>query len=101
MISYTDKKHNRKDNYILYFHVNLKLKVVKIQNDVLTKEKISRDFYHQTSYAACIFGTLLGSCNFLTPDLTIKADDYVPLATGTGLHKVDTINSRRHCIRCR
>ena len=84
MNSATDRNTINKDNYIFYFNKLLTSRVIKIQNDVLTKEKIATNW---AKYIGCISGGLRAlfwiyncikpdtSKNYSTSDSTCKSYD--------------------------
>ena len=77
LINATDRAVVNTDNYQFYFNKLLTLKKIKIQNDVLTKEKINANW---KKYAGCISGglsALLMIHNRIKPDTTVRTASHV------------------------
>ena len=78
LINATDTAVVNTDNYQFYFNKLLTLNNIKIQNDILTKEKIAGN--HQTKYIGGISGGLSAIFtiyNCIKPDTTVRTAAHV------------------------
>ena len=75
MINAKDRNTINHDSYQFYFNQLLKLKGIKIQNDVLTQEKIkAKDFRLASTFVGIICPGFM-ICNYIYLDTTVKKLD--------------------------
>ena len=72
MINATDRNTINHDNYQFYFNKLLTLKGIKIQNDVLTPEKIKANGFRLISTILGIISPGFMIYNYIHPDITVK-----------------------------
>ena len=91
MINATGRNTCSHDNYQFYFNKLLTLKGIKIQNDVLTPEKIPADGFRIVSAISGIIGTCFMIYNFMSPDTTIITAGYVATAASSVSNRTNTL----------
>ena len=74
MINATDRHIINHDNYQFYFNKLLTLKGNKIQNDVLTQEKIKANCFRLISTVLGIISLGFMIYNYIYPDTTVKTN---------------------------
>ena len=91
MNSATDRNTINKDNYIFYFNKLLTSRGIKIQNDVLTKEKIAT---YWAKYIGGISGglsALFWTYNCIKPDTTVRTAKQVTAHASHLINRTGTL----------
>ena len=79
------------NNYQFYFKKLLTSRGIKIQIDVLTKEKIKTNALKVVSYLGGILGTCFMIYNYISPDTTIKTAGLVAAVASSILNRTNTL----------
>ena len=90
MINATDRNVINHDNYIFYFK-KLKLKNIKIQNDVLNKEMIMGKGVKSLSTIGAIISSGLFIFSYIYPDIISRNAGSVAMGASTMLSRVNTL----------
>ena len=93
MINATDRNTTDHDNYQFYFNELLILKGIKIQNDVLTQEKIKADGFRLKSTILGIISRGFMIYNYIYPDMIVKNAGLVSMGAGSMLSRASILVS--------
>ena len=91
MINATDRNTINPDNYQFYFNKLLTLKGIKIQNDVLTQEKIKANGFRLISTILGIISPGFMIYIYIYPDMTVKNAGLVAMGTSSMLSRASTL----------
>ena len=91
MINATDRNTINHDNYQFYFNKLLTLKIIKIQNDVLTQEMVKADGFRLSSTILGFLGTCFIIYNYISPDTTVKSARHVATSASNILNRAITL----------
>ena len=91
MINATDRNTINHDNYQFYFNKLLTLKGIKIQNDVLTQEKIKANGFRLISTVLGIISPGFMLYNYFYPDMTVKNAGLVAMGASSMLSRASTL----------
>ena len=91
MIYATDRNTINHDNYQFYFNKLLTLKGIKIQNDVLTQEKIKANGFRLISTILGIISPGFMKHNYIYPDTTVKTAGVVAMGASNMLNRASTL----------
>ena len=93
MINATDRNTIDHDNCQFYFNKLLTLKGIKIQNDVLTQEKIKAIGFWLISTILGIISPGFMIYNYIYPDMTVKDARLVSMGASSMLSRASTLNN--------
>ena len=96
LINAKDRNTINHDNYQFYFNKLLTLKVIKIQNDVLTQEMVKADGFRLASTILRIIGTCFFIYNYMRPDTTFKTAGHVATSASNILNRASTLVNFRY-----
>ena len=91
MISATDRAVVKPDNYQLYFNKLLTSRDIKIQNDVLTKEKINTNWAKHISGISGGLSALIMIYNCINPDTTVRTAAQVTAHASHIINRTDAL----------
>ena len=91
MINATDRNTINHDNYQFYFNKLLTLKGIKIQNDVLTQEKIKANGFRLISTTLGIISPDFMIYSYIYTDMTVKNGGLVAMGASTMLSIASTL----------
>ena len=91
MINATDRITINHDNYQFYFNKLLRLKGIKIQNDVLTQEMVKADGFRLASINLGFIGTCFMIYKYMSPDATVKTAGHVATSASNILNRASTL----------
>ena len=91
MINATDRNTINHDNYQFYFNKLFTLKFIKIQNDVLTQEKIKANGFRLISTNLGIISPGFMIYNYIYSDTTVKTAGVVAMGASSMLNRASTL----------
>ena len=91
MSSATDRNTINKDNYIFYFSKLLTSRGIKIQNDVLTKEKIATNWAKYIEGISVGLSALFWIYNCIKPDTTVRTAEKVTAHASHMINRTGTL----------
>ena len=91
MINATDRNVINHDNYIFYFNKFLKLKNIKIKNDVLTKDMVIGKGIKNLSTIGGIISAGFFIISYISPDMISRNAGNIAMGASTMLNRVSTL----------
>ena len=91
MINATDRNTDNHNNYQFYFKKFLSFKGIKVQNDVLTQEKIKTDGFRLISTILGIISPGFMMYNYIYPDTKVKTAGFVAMGASSMLNRASTL----------
>ena len=91
MVNATDRNVINHDNYIFFFNKLLKLNNIKIQNDVLTQELVTRKGVENISTIGGIISSGLIIISHIYPDMISRNAGDIAMGASTMLSRVSTL----------
>ena len=91
MINATDRNTINHDDYQFYFNKLLTLKDIKIQNDVLTQEKIKANGFRLISTILGIISPGFMIYNYIYPDMTVRNAGLVAMGASSMLSRASAL----------
>ena len=91
MINATDRNTINSDNYQFYFNKLFFLKGIKIQNDILTQQKIKANGFRLISTILGIISPGFMIYNYIYPDTIVKTAGVVAMGASSMLNRASTL----------